>query len=387
MRSLALLLLTLPLGAQAPAEPVTAEDWLNRGVQLFKAGKYEEAAASFQRYVDKNPGVVTGHLYLASAALAQHIPGSDSTANQEFARRAESSFQAALAIEPQNRVGLSGLANLKFLQAQARTDPSERRAGLDESERWYRKVIDADARDKTALYSLGVTAWLKAYPDSQRARLGSQMRPEDPGPIRDVNLRLQFKLQHQRNIEEGMANLRKTLEVDPQYDDAMAYLNLLYRQAADFTDSAEQYRANIAEADTWVHRALEVKKAKASAGIPPSRTLAFAPPPPPPPPGGAQPTASQIRIGGNLQSEKLVYRTALTYPAAAREARIQGAVRLEAVIAKDGSVAKLTLVNGHPLLVPSALEAVQQWRYRPTLLNGLPVEVITLIDVNFRLDE
>ena len=75
------------------------------------------------------------------------------------------------------------------------------------------------------------------------------------------------------------------------------------------------------------------------------------------------------------------------YPPLAKQARIQGTVRFNAVIGKDGTIQNLTLVSGHPLLVPSATEAVHQWVYQPTLLNGEPVEVVTQIDVNFTLSQ
>jgi protein TonB len=103
-----------------------------------------------------------------------------------------------------------------------------------------------------------------------------------------------------------------------------------------------------------------------------------APPPPPPP-------QERIRVGGQVQSAKIVSQPRPVYPPLARQARIQGTVRLEAVISKEGSVEELKVISGHPLLIQSALAAVQQWRYEPTLLNGVPVEVITTIDVNFTL--
>jgi protein TonB len=86
-----------------------------------------------------------------------------------------------------------------------------------------------------------------------------------------------------------------------------------------------------------------------------------------------------------VQSAKLINQPKPSYPPLARQARIQGVVRFNAVIGKDGSIQNLTLVSGHPLLVPSATEAVRQWKYQPTLLNGEPVEVVTQIDVNFTL--
>jgi TonB family protein len=109
------------------------------------------------------------------------------------------------------------------------------------------------------------------------------------------------------------------------------------------------------------------------------------PQPPPPPP--ASDGTPRIRVGGMVQQIKLISQIAPTYPPLAKEARVQGMVRLNAVIAKDGTVRDLQILSGHPLLVPAAVEAVKQWRYQTTLLNGNPVEVMTTIDVNFTLSE
>ena len=109
-------------------------------------------------------------------------------------------------------------------------------------------------------------------------------------------------------------------------------------------------------------------------------------PPPPPPKEAPKPVVVQrIRVGGNVQQAKLVSQPKPVYPPLARQARISGVVRFNAVIGTDGRIQNLTLVQGHPLLVPAAQEAVKQWVYQPTLLNGEPVEVVTQIDVNFTL--
>jgi protein TonB len=110
-------------------------------------------------------------------------------------------------------------------------------------------------------------------------------------------------------------------------------------------------------------------------------------PPPPPPVKKAEVAPTRIRVGGNVQQAKLVRQPKPAYPPLAKQARIQGVVHLSAIIAKDGTIQKLEVLNGHPLLVPAALEAVKQWIYQPTLLNGEPVEVITQIDVNFTLSQ
>ena len=98
-------------------------------------------------------------------------------------------------------------------------------------------------------------------------------------------------------------------------------------------------------------------------------------------------TPQRIRVGGNVQQANLTRKITPTYPPLAKQARIQGTVRFTAIIGKDGSIQNLQLVSGHPLLVESARQAVTQWQYKPTLLNGEPVEVVTTIDVNFTLSQ
>jgi len=112
-----------------------------------------------------------------------------------------------------------------------------------------------------------------------------------------------------------------------------------------------------------------------------SSTPLVAPPPPP------REAPKRIRVGGQVQQAKLLNQPKPVYPPLAKQARIQGTVRLEAVISKDGTIEQLRVVSGHPLLVQSALEAVRQWKYQPTYLNTEPVEVATTIDVNFTLSQ
>jgi protein TonB len=118
--------------------------------------------------------------------------------------------------------------------------------------------------------------------------------------------------------------------------------------------------------------------------------ISLPPPPPPPPPAPAAADGQalgRIRVGGNVQSMKLVAQPRPTYPPEAKAARIQGVVQLLAIISRDGAVQNLTVISGHPLLVAAALESVKQWVYQPTLLNGEPTEVETEIDVNFTLSQ
>ena len=111
--------------------------------------------------------------------------------------------------------------------------------------------------------------------------------------------------------------------------------------------------------------------------LPQPRHEAAAPKPPPAP----------IRVTSDLQMAKLLRKVIPEYPALARSARISGVVRLIGTIGEDGTIRNLQLVSGHPLLVRAAMEAVGQWIYKPTLLNGKPVEVIAPIEVTFSLGQ
>jgi len=96
-------------------------------------------------------------------------------------------------------------------------------------------------------------------------------------------------------------------------------------------------------------------------------------------------TPSQIRVGGEVQAARLMHEVTPAYPPIARQARIAGTVALSATIASDGTVKDLRLLSGNPLLVDAAVNAVKQWTYRPTYLNGKPVQVLTEVDVRFTL--
>jgi protein TonB len=112
-------------------------------------------------------------------------------------------------------------------------------------------------------------------------------------------------------------------------------------------------------------------------------TPTAAPPPPPPPP--PPPAPKRITVGGAVQQARMLRRVNPVYPPLAKSARIQGTVQLSAVIGKDGNIQELEVIEGHPMLIQAAMAAVQQWQYKPTLLNGQPVEVATQINVVFTL--
>ena len=108
-------------------------------------------------------------------------------------------------------------------------------------------------------------------------------------------------------------------------------------------------------------------------------------PPPPEPAPVPQTEPTPISVGGAVQAARIIKRVVPIYPPLARTARINGIVRLQAIIAADGSIAELNVISGHPMLIAAAVDAVKQWRYRPTVLNGKPAPVNTQIEVYFTL--
>jgi TonB family protein len=377
LRVSVILFLSLTALLAQPVAPVDSRGWINKGVQEFKSARYQDATESFQKAVDLDPNNVAAHLYLGTAWMSQYIPGAESPVNTDIANNAEVEFGHVLQTDPNNTTALSSIASLRYQQAQGMPDLDQKIRILDESASWYEMLIAADPQNKRAYYSLGVIDWVKWYAPYMRARTDLGMRPEQPGPLPNP-ARQQLKTEYSSMIEHGISTLEKALQLDPQYSDAMAYMNLLIRERADLADSPEQYRSETELADQWVQKALDAKKAQAQ--------LVQAPPPPPPP-RPPNNVVTRIRVGGGVQQENLIHKIDPVYPPLAYQARIQGTVRFTAIIGRDGRIENLQLVSGHPLLVQAAREAVSQWEYRPTLLNGSRVEVVTQVDVNFTLSQ
>jgi TonB family protein len=268
---------------------------------------------------------------------------------------------------------------------------------------WALKAIQADATSKGAYYTVGFIDWALTYPDYASARLAAGMKPQDPGIIPDAGARQKLRTEHGAQVEDGFRMLQIALQLDPDYWDAMAYINLLYRIEAGIADDAAQSAELVAKADRWVKQALAAKERQAQNPKPPAGPLdvegpaivpfvAPPPPPPPPPPAGfraANPAEmpQRISIDGNVQQAKLARQVDPVYPAAAKQAGISGVVRLGVVIGKDGTVGPNIRVekSAGRLLDEAAMDAVKRWVYRPTLLNGVPVEVATTVEVNFAL--
>jgi len=356
-----------------------ADALMKQGEAASNRGDFKEAAAEFETAVQLEAGNLKARLLLADALLRQFIPGTD--AANPLVTRAQEQYREVLARDPGNKEATQGMLALLTNTKQ-----------FAEAHDWALKAIQADATDKFAYYTAGFLDWAMSYPDYASARQTAGMQPQDPGIIPDANLRLKVRTEHMAQIEDGFRMLQIALQLDPDYVDAMAYMNLLYRIEAGIVESEQESAGLVAQADSWVKKALAAKRTQAQ--NPPqksSRPAALGstppPPPPPPPPGDAQARAippGAILIEGSVQQAKLVSQQPPVYPPLARQAGISGTVQMSVVIAKDGTVQHIEVVSGHPLLVPAAIDAVRKWMYRQTLLNGQPVEVATTVNVNFQ---
>jgi tetratricopeptide (TPR) repeat protein len=221
-------------------------------VQAYKNAQYPQAVEYFKTAVELDPEFPTARLYLATAYVSQYIPGAESEENMQMANAAHEQFSRVLEQDPKNEVAIASIASLYFNQKKLR-----------DAEEWNKKLIEVNPQNKEAHYTLGVIAWTDAWRPRMEARAKLGMKPEDPGPIKDRKVREEVKAKNQAMVEEGIQHLEKALEIDPEYDDAMAYVNLLHRELADIADSPEEYKKHTQLADQWVQKALETKKIKA----------------------------------------------------------------------------------------------------------------------------
>lgn len=246
-------------------DKLRARDALNHGVQAYKGAHYTEAVDYFKSAVQLDPDNTMPRLYLATAYMSQYIPGAESPENLQLATEAKQEFEKVLEKSPSDTTALASLASLSYQQAQGMPDLEAKLKKLDEAKEWYLKLIAADPKNKEGFYSLAVIDWVKWYAAWTKARADLGLRSEDPGPIKDKKVKADLEAQYSATIDDGIKNLQKALDIDPNYDDAMAYMNLLIRERADLDDSPEQYKADIDTADKWVQKALDTKKAKAAA--------------------------------------------------------------------------------------------------------------------------
>jgi tetratricopeptide (TPR) repeat protein len=256
VRVLALVAVALALFSAVGCSKLKARDQLNKGVGAYKNAKYEEAIERFKKAVALDPTLTNARLYLATAYAQQYIPGADTPDNNRNAEQAIEEYQKVLQADPKNINSVKGIA---FLYLQMKK--------FDQAKEYYKKAVDIDPNDPESYYSVAVIDWTESYQPRMEARAKLGMGPNEP--LKDKKVCEQLRTANMDTVNEGKQMLEKALQLRPDYDDAMAYLNLMYREEADLECSDPAARAAaLKTADEWVDKTMATKKAKAEKATP-----------------------------------------------------------------------------------------------------------------------
>jgi hypothetical protein len=243
-----------------------ARDHLNQGVTAFKTGNYSQAADEFRLSIDADPTFSVARVYLATAYMQQFVPGTETDENKKFWKAAMDEFQNVLKDDPNNLLATQSIANLYYQAANANgPDSADQMAKAAE---WNKKVVAIDPKNKEAYYTLGVLPWLEFLTPDRQARNAMGMKPEEQNPLKadakKQTLKADLKAKYWQPLTDGIEYEKKALEIDPEYENAMSYMNLLIRYRADLEDTKEAYLADVKQADDWMDKALTTTKAKAA---------------------------------------------------------------------------------------------------------------------------
>jgi tetratricopeptide (TPR) repeat protein len=246
----------------AGCNKLKSRDNMNKGVAAFKNAKYADAVNSFQEAIALDADNPNARVYLAIAYMMQWIPGAESPENAQFASKAREEFNKVLEKDPNDTTSLQYMASLAYNEATS-LPPEQKLAKLDEAATWNHKLVTVDPKSRDGFYSLGVIDQNKFYPALMLARVNLKMKPEEPGPLKDKKVKAELAAKYAAIVDDGVQNLQKSLDIDKENDDAMAYMNLLIRERADLADTSEDYKKQIEVADNWLQKALDTKKVKA----------------------------------------------------------------------------------------------------------------------------
>ncbi len=396
----------LAAGADVNAKNETGETALMRA-----AGNGHTAAVKALLAKAAAVDAKQAHLALGSAYVNQYLSRQSLYKTQDWRdtlrEQATAEFQKVLDMDPNNLAALEWMGQVEY----RRFGDNRDRKHFEKAKSFFKKCIQLHPNELEPYYWLADINWVTAdiangsMRKDHNAKASEQLKEEVPLP---EPLRQEFVSQYGAVVDEGIEVMNKVLELHPEDWEAIAYLNLLYGQKADQAGTSAEREKLLGMADAAYEKAENLKQEKGGDALfllnfqqnpfRPSRLFWWPPPPPPPPPPQSIPvtvgpeqewkeSAKRIRVNPGAQDARRIQYVAPVYPPIAQQARISGNVRLEAIIGKSGTIQRLRVLGGHPLLVQAAIQAVQQWRYEPTVVDGEPVEVITEINVVFRMLE
>jgi tetratricopeptide (TPR) repeat protein len=228
------LLATLALTATSCAK-LQARDNLNKGVRAFRDAHYENAVKYFQQAVQLDPDLTTAEIYLGTAYAQQFVPNGRGEENKKNAEMAIKTFEDVLQRDGNNVNAVAGLASIYQNLGQEDTK------NLQKAHDYYLKYASLDDKNPVPYYAIGSLNWLIVY-------------DKNHPPAEDEQGKL---------IDEGLQNLDKALSLNPDYDDAMTYKNLLYREKARLAGNEDDRKKLTDMADEWFNKAIETRKKNA----------------------------------------------------------------------------------------------------------------------------
>jgi len=240
-----------------------ARDLLNKGVQAFKNGQYDSAIEDFKMATESDPNLLMARVYLATAYASEYIPGAPSDANTQIGDEAVKEFKEVLDRDPNNITAIDGLGSMLYNMSGTPFSPQK----FDDSKSYHKKHIELKPNDPEPYYWIGVIDWVLANRTNLELRaaynkdhINKQIRESDPMP---PAVRADYVAKSQALVDEGIESVKKAIVIRSDYDDAMAYLNLLYRRKADMVESADERTALQKQADDLLDKIKEIKQHRA----------------------------------------------------------------------------------------------------------------------------
>ena len=250
----------LSAGAQdLTANQQLAREKLQDGVQAYRDAQFDAAVKEFQQAAVLDPSLIKAHLYLATAYAAQFIPGALTQDNVSLGTKAQEQYQIVLAQDPNNLSAIDGIQSLLYSMGGNPFDQHK----VDDSKQYCLRHIRISPNDPEPYYWVGVIDWTLAFHANRQIREDwkkqTAIELPDNEPITGTLLD-QLRTETQTEVAEGMKYLEKALELRPDYDDAMAYLSLIYREKADIETDPTAHDEDIKTADELVHKVMTIKQ-------------------------------------------------------------------------------------------------------------------------------
>jgi tetratricopeptide (TPR) repeat protein len=259
-RVVALAALLVVAFASSGCNKLKARDLLNKGVTAFKNGQSDAAIEDFKEAKEADPELLNARLYLATAYASLYIPGAPSQENMARGNQAVAEFKEVLDKDANNISAIDGIGSILFQMGGQPFDPKK----FEESKTYHQKHIQLKPEDPEPYYWIGVIDWTLAFRgngemrmDYNKNNIRKQVKDTDPLP---TAIRSEYASKYGQLIDEGITDLQKAISIRPDYDDAMAYLNLLYRRKADMVESKEEREALLKQADDLVDKVKEIKQ-------------------------------------------------------------------------------------------------------------------------------